>query len=111
MTDTTDYACIKCTAARKHETHAGLMLMLEHARKCSGGADIRRGRLGEPDAHGHLWYCFSCDNKTGKGHKSFDSDQGMCDHLRAVHRVEFLTGSFAIDNARRLARPYCDNGH
>ena len=37
------------------------------------------------DSHGHSWYCFSCNSKSRKNHRSFDSDQALFDHLRTVH--------------------------
>jgi hypothetical protein len=53
-----------------------------------GVCDVRRpARLGEPDAHGHTWYCFSC-NGCAKDHKSFDSGRAMLDHLRDEHCVD-----------------------
>ena len=48
--------------------------------------DIRlAGCLEETNSHGHYWYCFSCNSKSGNDHRSFDSDQALFDHLRTVH--------------------------
>ena len=47
--------------------------------------DIRRpAALGYTDSHGHVWYCFMCQNHT-KNHQSFDYHQDMLAHLRDWH--------------------------
>ena len=50
--------------------------------------DIRlAGCVEETDSHGHYWYCFTCNSKSGNDHRSFDSDQALFDHLRDVHGI------------------------
>ena len=50
--------------------------------------DIRlAGCVEETDSHGHYWYCFTCNSKSGNDHRSFDSDQALFDHLRDVHWI------------------------
>lgn len=103
--DIEDLACVACTENGKSETIFGLMDMLNHIRRCyRHRVDLRHSNhLGEEDAHGHLWYCFSCEDKTGKDHRSFDSHQAMYDHLTAVHSITVLQGSYAIGCSRRRA--------
>ena len=57
----------------------------KHLRK-KHGVDIHTTTY-DVDAHGHSWYCFSCNSKSGKNHRSFDSDQALFDHLRDVHGI------------------------
>jgi hypothetical protein len=58
--------------------------VIDHLRGVHGWRFIRRPyALGFSDSHGHLWYCFGCDTKLGKGHKSFRSDKAIWDHLNA----------------------------
>jgi hypothetical protein len=50
---------------------------------------IRRpSALGFPDSHGNFWYCFGCDTKLSKDHRSFKSDKAMWDHLKAWEEVQ-----------------------
>jgi hypothetical protein len=44
---------------------------------------------GTPDGHGNLWYCFQCNTKPGRDHRSFQSDEAMWNHLHACHKHEF----------------------
>jgi hypothetical protein len=56
--------------------------VIEHLRGAHGKSFLRRPCvLGILDSHGHLWYCFGCDTKLGKGYRSFRSDKTMWDHL------------------------------
>ncbi|CAG8952051.1 hypothetical protein HYFRA_00000787 [Hymenoscyphus fraxineus] len=62
--------------------------VIEHLRSAHKLTYIRRpNRLGIPDTHGHLWYCFhvKCETREGKDHRSFRSDGAMWDHLNACH--------------------------
>lgn len=62
-----------------------LQSSLEKFRKCSGEIVRRPGPLGSSDSHGHMWYCF-CNNceHSMKGHKSFNSDMALFQHLQAM---------------------------
>jgi hypothetical protein len=43
--------------------------VIEHLRKKHKLSFIKRpNRLGISDGHGHVWYCFQCEAKTGKDH-------------------------------------------
>lgn len=57
----------------------------KHIRK-RHGVDVRR-TPGFIDRHNHMWYCFDCQGKGGKDHRSFDCDTGVIDHLRDAHGV------------------------
>ena len=57
--------------------------LAKHVRK-KHNADIRTTGASS-DNHGHFWHCFSCKGKSGKDHRSFDSDQAVFDHLRTMH--------------------------
>lgn len=44
---------------------------------------IRRpSRLGMPENHGHVWYCFQCEGKAGKDYRRFRYDKATWDHLK-----------------------------
>jgi hypothetical protein len=59
---------------------------IEHLRKKHRLSFIRRpGSLGTSDSHGHVWYCFDCETKAGKNHRSFQSNKAMWDHLNDHH--------------------------
>jgi hypothetical protein len=67
-------------------TSGGLGDIFEHLRSSHALDFVRRpGAQGSFDSHGHLWYCFQCDGKSCKDHRSFDSDQAMWAHLDACH--------------------------
>ena len=91
------YHCKDCTDAEAHmmfclapvsqevKAKVEILDIGKHLRKYHR-VDIRlAGCLEETDSHGHSWYCFSCNSKSGKNHRSFDSDQALFDHLRTVH--------------------------
>ena len=59
--------------------------IIEHLRGIHGHNFISRPPLGMSDSHGHGWYCFGCDGKLGKDHRSFGSDKAMWNHLNARH--------------------------
>lgn len=64
----------------------GVGEVIEHLRTKHGLSFIRRPQsLGVADSHGHIWYCFDCETKMGKNHKSFQSHTAMWDHLNACH--------------------------
>jgi hypothetical protein len=46
---------------------------------------IRPAALGVSDSHGRLWYCFNCETRLGKDHRSFQSDEAMWSHLNDCH--------------------------
>lgn len=48
---------------------------------------IRPNRLGNPDSHGHVWYCFLCET-SHKDHRSFKSPNDMWKHLSHCHNHE-----------------------
>jgi hypothetical protein len=48
----------------------------------------RPNKVGVPDLHGHLWYCFKCDTRMGKGHRSYQTHKAMWDHLNHCHNYE-----------------------
>ncbi|KAE8135277.1 hypothetical protein BDV38DRAFT_252924 [Aspergillus pseudotamarii] len=56
----------------------------EHLRKQHTSFIKRPARLGIPDSHGHLWYCFGCESQFND-HRSYGSDKAMFDHLRRSH--------------------------
>ena len=39
----------------------------------------------DADAHGHCAYCFKCEGKNGKDHRSFDSEDALLSHIRIKH--------------------------
>lgn len=47
----------------------------------------RPNLLGEPDSHGHIWYCFVCPSGQ-KDHRSFDTSCDMWNHLSDCHDHE-----------------------
>lgn len=57
---------------------------IEHVRRFHASFIRRAGRLGEIDAHGHMWYCFNCDSDF-RDHRSYDLDDAMWAHLRTNH--------------------------
>jgi len=60
--------------------------VIEHLRTKHRIPFIRRPqRLGVPDSHGHVWYCFDCEAKSGKNHRSFQSSKAMWSHLNDRH--------------------------
>ena len=62
---------------------------IEHLRATHGHRFIRRPHaLGVSDSRGHVWYCFRCEDGTGKDHRSFNSDRAMWDHLTDRHRYD-----------------------
>ena len=40
---------------------------------------------GMEDAHGHCAYCFKCEGKNGKDHRSFDSEDALLSHIQTKH--------------------------
>ena len=57
--------------------------VIEHVRGFHTLHRIQRpGALGQPDSHGHVWYCSRCGNAMGKDHRSFNSDSAMWQHLQ-----------------------------
>lgn len=46
---------------------------------------VRPQRLGVPDWNGHVWYCFLCETKSGKDHRSFNTHDAMWKHLSDKH--------------------------
>ena len=87
------YHCKDCTDAEAHNMFCLSPVRQEVQAKVEIhdiGKHLRKYhrldiRLAESDSHGHSWYCFSCNSKSGKNHRSFDSDQALFDHLRTVH--------------------------
>jgi len=64
-------------------------VLIEHLRKKHKLSFIKRPYgLGSPDRHGHVWYCFRCETKTGKDHRRFQSDKAMWEHLNRCHDNE-----------------------
>ncbi|KFY60916.1 hypothetical protein V496_05223 [Pseudogymnoascus sp. VKM F-4515 (FW-2607)] len=65
---------------------SGLDEVIEHLRQKHQLSFIRRPQgLGISDSHGHVWYCFHCEDKTGKDHRSFGSSEDMWRHLNSCH--------------------------
>lgn len=63
---------------------------IEFLRKLFPDYIRRPSRVGEPDNHGHLWYCFHpwCGKATGlgfKNHRSFDTHAAMLSHICDKH--------------------------
>jgi hypothetical protein len=59
---------------------------IEHVRRAHSNGSLKRPHaLDTPDTHGHLWYCFECESRSGNDHSSYDSDQAMWDHLSRRH--------------------------
>lgn len=61
---------------------------IEHLRRYHLSFIGRPGRLGQIDAHGHIWYCFNCSSSRSlndKNHRSYDSDESIWDHLKQNH--------------------------
>lgn len=68
----------------------GLNEVIEHLRKKHKlSFIIRPNRLGDSDGHGHVWYCFDCETKAGKNHKSFGSGKAIWDHLNRCHNFGY----------------------
>lgn len=63
----------------------GLGEVIEHLRSKHLSFIRRPNALGFSDSHGHVWYCFHCESKTGNDHRSFQSDKAMWDHLNDRH--------------------------
>jgi hypothetical protein len=76
-----------CADARcQHFYTEDLSGVIEHVRRAHNDGLLKRPHaLGTPDTHGHLWYCFECDSRSGNDHSSYDSDQAMWDHLSRCH--------------------------
>ena len=66
---------------------------VERLRKqLKGVVDIRRpGAVGHSDAHGHTWYCFSCDSSKNpyKDHRSFCDATAIMSHIKNSHSREW----------------------
>ena len=77
------YDCKDCSKVCTDAEFQSEYDLAKHLRK-HHGVDIHTSSY-ETDSHGHSWYCFSCNSKSGKDHRSFDSDQALFDHLRTVH--------------------------
>ena len=58
--------------------------LIEHIRKHYASFIGRPGCPGITDSHGHIWYCFDCEQSL-KDHRSFDSDKAMLDHFKQCH--------------------------
>ena len=39
----------------------------------------------DADAHGHCAYCFACEGKNNKNHRSFDSGDALLSHIQSKH--------------------------
>ena len=62
---------------------------IEHLREKHKLLFIRRPqRPGTPDTHGNIWYCYACETKMGKDHRSFQSDGAMWRLLNHCHNHE-----------------------
>jgi hypothetical protein len=86
-----------CTHQTCNELYLGnLGVVIDHIRGTHGGWTVirRPSSLGNPDSHGHLWYCFGCETKLGKDHRSFRSDKAIWNHMNACH-------DSLLDNIRR----------
>jgi len=79
-----------CKDQRCQNDIDGLGAVIEHLRKKHVSyIRLPPGGLGAPDRHRHVWYCFRCeDHKTGKDHKSFNSDEAMWAHLKSHYDSE-----------------------
>ena len=79
------YSCTESSCSDLYLDHLGEVI--EHLRGIHGHSFmIRRPfALGMPDSHGNIWYCFGCEGKLGKDHRSFGSDKAMWNHLSALH--------------------------
>lgn len=71
--------------------------VVEHLRGTHGYRFFSRPHaLGTPDSHGHLWWCYGCDGRSGNDHRSYNSGRAMWDHLNRCHdscmdTIEILT--------------------
>jgi hypothetical protein len=76
----------KCTDQRCNELYLwNKGEVIEHVRTHGEISIDRPAALGVSDNHGHLWYCFNCETKLGKNHRSFQSDEAMWSHLNDCH--------------------------
>jgi hypothetical protein len=84
MSNNALYMCARMSC--DEQEFESLNEVIEHVRSAHKLRFIHRpGGLGERDGHGHLWQCFACDTKSFKGHRSYDSDQAMWNHLNSCH--------------------------
>ena len=58
---------------------------IEHIRVYHLSSITRPGRPGTVDTHGHMWYCWACESRSLKDHRSFDANEAMWEHLRSRH--------------------------
>lgn len=86
------YDCID-EACENNPYMNGLGEVIEHLRDKHGLKRYitRPSALGNTDSHEHVWYCDQCDDRTGKGHKSFDSHRAMWQHLQSRHVDDIRT--------------------
>ncbi|CZT46371.1 uncharacterized protein RSE6_06789 [Rhynchosporium secalis] len=69
---------------------------IEHLRSRHVPGIIRPNTLGIMDRHGHVWYCFQCEGRGGKDHRSFQSDNAMWDHLNSKHDHQIDSDSYSL---------------
>lgn len=79
------YTCNDARICHDNEHLYDVGEVIEHLRTKHKLSFSRQRGLGIPDNHGHIWYCFYCETKTGKNHRSFDSHKAMWDHLNDRH--------------------------
>lgn len=79
-----EYTCSSIRCQRFYTEDLGEVV--EHIRRAHDNGSLKRPQaLGTPDAHGHVWYCFECESRSGNDHSSFNSDQAIWAHLSCRH--------------------------
>jgi hypothetical protein len=71
--------CKECDETFDNDT-----LLFKHIRK-QHHLDVRDCAGPSCDKHGHCCYCFECDTRSGKNHRSFDSYSALEQHMSCVH--------------------------
>lgn len=81
---TREYGCTDIRCQRFYTEDLGEVI--EHIRRAHNNGSLRRlHALGTRDTHGHLWYCYDCESRSGNDHSSFNSHQAMWNHLSHRH--------------------------
>jgi hypothetical protein len=93
------YAC-KDQLCQNNQDLYSVGEIIEHLRKKHKLLFIQRpNSLGIADSHGHVWYCFDCETKWGKDHRSFQSDKAMWHHLNDRH-------DYQLDKIKAIGTQY-----
>lgn len=85
------YTCKHETPSCQQFRSASLNEALDHLSKHDSHKFLNFSKfLPVPDSRGNIWYCYACERKSGRKHRSFRSDQAVWDHLVACNGDSIL---------------------